>query len=338
MSKTAHGKTALRFRFTPDAAASTATRPSFVTMANAPLSGTGWRECSSVSRRCQEKLLQIGILLLLVASRWSGCISSVNEVFERDFRALATTTPFKVGVDNFTLTGFRLSTPRVSRNKLVYAANQRGVVSDKLEDFIPNLSGRIHQPDGSSFVYLGIVQGAYLTQRVNAARTDFDFGAEDAEDELPLFGNEDIKRADIRNECVRLIQQELAEPMKTINDIKEERVQAYVQAEAPQYKILMKYSREFIGKIPPEASKPEIEAALHHELYQREAKMRQESGRIIKEAEKISDYDEYKRRFAEFMEDYNEIGASALAQYVAHRRIILDFLERAISRAEGADK
>ena len=47
-------------------------------------------------------------------------------------------------------------------------------------------------------------------------------------------------------------------------------------------------------------------------------------------------YNEYKKRFAEFMEDYNEIGASALAQYVAHRRIILDFLERAISRAEGA--
>jgi hypothetical protein len=267
-----------------------------------------------------------------------GLVSSVNDVFERDFRALATATPFKIGLADFTLTGFRLSTPRVSKHKLVYAANQRGVVSDKLEDFIPNLSGRIYQPDGSSFVYLGIVQGAYLTQRVNAARTDFEFGAEDAEDELPLFGSDDIKRADIRNECVRLIQQELAEPMKTINDIKEERVQAYVQAEAPQYKILMKYSREFIGKIPPEASKPEIEAALHHELYQREAKMRQEGGRIIKEAERVSDYDEYRKRFAEFMEDYNEIGASALAQYVAHRRIILDFLERAISRAEGADK
>ena len=105
-------------------------------------------------------------------------------------------------------------------------------------------------------MFLGIVQGAYLTQRVNAARTDFDFGAEDAEDELPLFGNEDIKRADIRNECVRLIQQELAEPMKRINDIKEERVQAYVQAEAPQYKILMKYSRDFIGKIPPRRQSP----------------------------------------------------------------------------------
>jgi hypothetical protein len=40
----AHGKPALRFRFAPDAAASIASRPTFVTMANAPLLGTGWGE------------------------------------------------------------------------------------------------------------------------------------------------------------------------------------------------------------------------------------------------------------------------------------------------------
>jgi hypothetical protein len=32
------------------------------------------------------------------------------------------------------------------------------------------------------------------------------------------------------------------------------------------------------------------------------------------------------------MANYNELGASALAQYVGHRRIILDFLDRAITR------
>ncbi|UPK35482.1 ATP-binding protein [Bradyrhizobium sp. 186] len=309
----------------------------------------GFREpyksaCPKTTDQIVQRIVEHFLLIFLepncpnVTIEDHGLITSANDVFEKNFRSLATTAPFKIGLSDFTLTGFRLSTPKVSKNKLIYAANQRGVVSDKLEDFIPNLSGRIHQPDGTSFVYLGIVQGSYLTQRVNAARTDFDFASEDAEDEVPLFGSDEIKRADIRNECVRLIQQELAEPMKTINDLKEERVQAYVQSEAPQYKILMKYSGEFIAKIPPEATKPEIEAALHHELYQRETRMRQESGRIIKEAEKVGDYEEYKKRFAEFMEDYNEIGASALAQYVAHRRIILDFLERAIGRAEAADK
>src|SRR6185312_10829270 len=51
-------KPALRPRHAPDAAASTATRPSFATMANAPLSGTGWaREVQVIWGGCQGKFL-----------------------------------------------------------------------------------------------------------------------------------------------------------------------------------------------------------------------------------------------------------------------------------------
>ncbi len=51
-------KPALRPRHAPDAAASTATRPSFVTMANAPLSGTGWaRGVEVIWGGCQGKFL-----------------------------------------------------------------------------------------------------------------------------------------------------------------------------------------------------------------------------------------------------------------------------------------
>ena len=54
-------KPALRPRHAPDAAASTATRPSFATMANAPLSGTGWaRGVLVIWGRRQGKFLQIG--------------------------------------------------------------------------------------------------------------------------------------------------------------------------------------------------------------------------------------------------------------------------------------
>ena len=71
------------------------------------------------------------------------------------------------------------ATPKLSRHKLVYSANQRGVVSDKLEAFVPNLNTRLIDRDGNSFVYLGIVQSPYLTQHVNPARTDFDFASGD---------------------------------------------------------------------------------------------------------------------------------------------------------------
>src|SRR5207237_570870 len=57
-----------------------------------------------------------------------------------------------------------------------------------------------------------------------------------------------------------------------------------------------------------------------------------------KEADKIEDYDEYHKRFTHFLDEYNELGVSALAQYVGHRKIILEFLERAITIPDGERK
>jgi hypothetical protein len=177
-----------------------------------------------------------------------------------------------------------------------------------------------------------------LTQRVNPARTDFDFGpTEDAEvEQASLFADDEVRRAEIRDECIRYIQEDLAEVIRSINEVKEEKIRAYVQTEAPQYKILLKYSDQFVDKISPSASKTDIDTALHRELYQREVKMKAEGSRIIKEAEKLDDYEGYHERLADFMEKYNELGVSALAQYVAHRKILLEFLERAIS-LDGGD-
>lgn len=263
-----------------------------------------------------------------------------NDVFEKEFRASAQTHKFTIKGAEFTLHGFRLSTPRISHHKLVYAANQRGVVSDYLRDYVPNLSTRLPDREGGTFVYLGIVQSPYLTQRVNGARTDFDLGTEDADAESPDLFAQEIKRSEIRDESIRLIQGDLSGVLATINEEKTKKILDYVQEEAPQYKVLMKYSEKFIGKIAPAASKTDIEVALHRELYEREVDMKKEGSRIIKEAEKLDDddYAGYHKRLSEFMDTYNELGTAALAQYVMHRKIILEFLKQAVSRDAETQK
>jgi hypothetical protein len=194
--------------------------------------------------------------------------------------------------------------------------------------------------EGESFFYHAVVQSTYLSEHVTPGRTDFDFSpVEDADlDTVDLFAQTDIRRADIRNSAIPCIQEDLSKIIETINVAKLERIKTYVQTDAPQYRILLKYSSEFIDKLPPQPSRNEMETALHRELYNREVKMKQEGSRIIKEAEKVDDYDDYQKRLSSFMEQYNELGASALAQYVAHRKIILEFLTRAISIPDGERK
>jgi hypothetical protein len=214
------------------------------------------------------------------------------------------------------------------------------VVSDNLQEYLQNLASRLVNEDGESFFYLGVIQGQYLSEHVTPGRADFDFSpVEDTDaDPADLLAQTMIRRADIRNAALPLIQADLSSIIASINTAKLERIRNYVHADAPQYRILLKYAPEFVDKLPPQPSRVEIETASHRELYDREVKMKRESSRIIKEAEKVEDYDEYARRFADFMKQYNEIGASALAQYIAHRKIILELLNRAITIPEGERK
>src|SRR3546814_6531828 len=107
----------------------------------------------------------------------------------------ASSHKFQIEGHHFTLHGFRLPTSRTTKHKLVYAADQRAVTSDKLEEFVPNLSSRLEGEDGKPFFYLAIVQSPYLSAHVGPNRVDFDFSAaDDADVEPDLLGENLIDR------------------------------------------------------------------------------------------------------------------------------------------------
>lgn len=60
----------------------------------------------------------------------------------------------------------------------------------------------------------------------------------------------------------------------SLNTAKAKRVRDYVRTEAPQYKPLLRYLDQFIGSISPNASKMDMELALHRELHQREVSLK----------------------------------------------------------------
>jgi hypothetical protein len=274
-----------------------------------------------------------------------GLKYSANEVFDNDFKASARKNTFKLKNEPFTLFGFRLATPRLSNHKLVYAANQRGVLSENLDKFVPNLSSRLPNPDGSTFVYLAIVQGNFLNTHVNSGRTDFDIGLTPDDD---LFADnevasslltDEIARADIRAECINHIQADLADSIQSINDAKSDKIRGYIDQDAPQYKVLMKHLGEFIDRLSANPSRTEMETVLHQEIHNREVKLKQESTRILREADKTgADFEEIDQHLDNFIENYNELGVAALARYVGQRRLLLDHLERAINKREDTGR
>lgn len=260
----------------------------------------------------------------------------INDIFQREYKSSASFHKFEIEGHDFTLHGFRLPTSRTSKHKLVYAADQRAVTSDKLEDYMPNLGARLEDESGKSFFYLALLQSPYLSAHVSPNRVDFDFSAaDDADVEADLLGEKLIPRAAIRKAALPFVESDLRDVIENINAAKLDRIKRYIASEAPQYRILLRNAGKFLDQLPHTPTKADMEAALHRELFNRETELKKQSTRIIKEAEKIDNYEEYHKHFTEFLDEYNELGVSALAQYIQHRKIILEFLERAINVREG---
>ncbi len=108
-------------------------------------------------------------------------------------------------------------------------------------------------------------------------------------------------------------------------------VNSYIAEDGAQYRSLIRYIDEFIDRIPPAANGRVLEAALHEQMYEKQRQLKQEGHALFQEAEKQSlKPEEYETKIGDFLERANELGKSSLAQYVAHRKVILDFLEKSL--------
>lgn len=300
--------------------------------------------CPLQVEKLAQRLAEHFILVLMqpdcpkVEIHDQGFNTSLNNVFRDDFKDNSAASSFNLHGRTFKINGFRISAPGASKHRLIYAANSRSVTTEMLDQHIANLSSRLVDEDGESFVYLAVVQGNYLNEKVNNFRTDFEI-KDSIDDELELeLVEADIKRAEIRDRCIEFIKDDLSSQIEDLNRIKIEKLRLYVRADAPQYKPLMRYVIDFVGDISPNATKIEMEIALHKELHKREVNLKRESKRILTQAAKLDDYEDYNERFSRFMERSNELGAAALAQYVMHRKIVLELFGKALSADKRTEK
>lgn len=253
------------------------------------------------------------------------CID-LNQYFRETFAAKATQHTFSVGDTAFSLRGLRLHNPHETHHRLLYAANSREVLPERLERYLPNLQRKLAD-DGGAFVYLGFVEGEYLDQHVNSERTSFFFPVDRTTDEL----FEEITLDAIRDAAITCVSTDLQPFLEEINREKRTTITTYITEEAPQYRPLVRYMDEVINQIPPGTDGLALEIALHKQMYEKERELKQESHALMEDSGKEAlKPEEYEAKLNDFLERENELGKSSLAKYVTHRKVILDFLEKSL--------
>lgn len=252
---------------------------------------------------------------------------SLDDLYQEYMHSSARTEEIDVKEQKFSITHikFHASVARKA-HMLSFCAARRLVKEEKLNDKIPGLYEKITDDHGE-FVYSCYVNSSYLDERARSERTGFDI----EENVEGLFGEKEISLQDIRDNIFPKIKDFLSESLQVNIEAGRSRVEEFVAKKAPKY-------RPILGRIPadslivdPNISDKDLEIHLHGHLAEIERDLL-EKGQDIMNPLSGESTETYRKRIKDYLEEVSDVRKSNLANYVCHRKVIIDLLEKALEK------
>lgn len=255
-------------------------------------------------------------------------IYNINSHFKEIFRQDTNEIKFTIKDKDFTLLNVQIKDKAFKGNRLYLCANNRLVNSKDMTKLIPNLDTDIFDQKG--FWYLGVLTSEYLDTNVDMNRLSFDI----PEKEPNLIQN--VTLENIINESVNIISQHFEDYFKEVETKKIERLNEYTSSKAPQYKYLIESMKDEISLLKPNLSDDKLDDALYglKKKFEKETKKRQE--RLINEVKnQVISTEEYKEKFEKQVQRVSKANYAALAEYIIHRKAILDLFNLGLNLENG---
>ena len=259
-------------------------------------------------------------------------LEDADEVFDLDLllqehmHASAFLETIKIRGHQFELTHIKFRASVNKKHQLALCAANRLVKEESIQGKIPGLYGKISDVSGE-FTYTCYISSDYLNQHVRSERTSFDI-AEDVEDMLNEVSFKDIREA-VLIRTKEYLQDVLAENVSAGR----RRVDDFINNHAPRYRPIANYVAEEFLIVDPEKSDKELELHLHAQWYEVERQLVSEGHDIMLPQNK-EHVEEYKERLGDYLRKAGDIKKSDLANYVSHRKVIIDLLQKSIERLE----
>lgn len=251
---------------------------------------------------------------------------SLDDLYESHMHSSATPDQIKVkGIVFDLLHVKRKSTPQAIHS-IAYCADNRLVTEEKLSGKIPGLYGKLSDENGD-FIYSCYVSSVFLNKNARPQRTGFD-AVENADE---LFDDGEVSLSEVRSSIVAKSTEHLKVYLTENLKRGKERVENFIAGKAPRYRPILSRISESNLNVDPSISDKELELTLHKHLAEIEGELLTEGHEIMspKVGEKL---DDYSKRLADYLKKANDIKMSDLANYVSHRKVILDLLSIAIKR------
>ena len=254
----------------------------------------------------------------------------LDDVFDNHMHSSAVPEEIRIKGETFDLLHIKLRSTSSATHGVAYCADNRLVLQEKLSGKISGLHGKLTDDNGD-FVYVCYVSANVLNENARPERTGFDLASDVGE----LFADTEIGWEDIRAAVSARASAHLASHLEVVKQKSRERVQAFVSTQAPRYRPIVARVPEEALIVDPDISDKELDLTLHRHLADIESQMLAEGHDLMTVRENESSGD-YRARLRHYLKTAEDIKKSDLANYVAHRKVILDLLEAAIQRkADG---
>lgn len=248
----------------------------------------------------------------------------INDKFRNDYFGDSKKDTFVIDNYSFNITHLKIKSPEFGQNKLYYCANDRLVKSKKIDENITDLDEAIFAKEG--FWYLGILTGDYLDQNVDYNRQSFSI------DEDSEF---DISINKMTREAVSKAKVFLAAYLEKASAEKMQRVTEYTTKQAPEYRYLLDRKKDEISKLKPGLSDEELDDSLYKIKRDLEKEVKQDCDVVLQKIEDNGLGDSFEQELIETISKVSEMNKSALTNYIAKRKIIIEFFKKALRKKEN---
>ena len=243
----------------------------------------------------------------------------VNSLFLEYERENLQIDKFKVRDLDFKIVHSRNQNFSSANHFLSFCAHSRKVTSINLTSVIRGLEGKLSD-DRGDFVYSGFVVASFLDDNVNRERTGFNI----SEDASML---QEPSKKEIIDSVEPLISTFLKDDICKYLEDKRIFIDEYIKRKNPRYRYLMKNFPALINDIPWVTDEEKLELELFKQEQTYKLKLKLEGHELEKEAESSKDYREIIQKKTIYAEKISEVGKSNLAEYILHRKTVLEILD-----------
>ena len=255
---------------------------------------------------------------------------SLNEKYESLIEKSVKTDSFEIKGRKFELIHVKLNSNFAQKHEIAYCAANRVVRTSALNS--KNIPGLFHSiKDGDKFFYYaGYLQSDFLTEKVNAERTDFAF----AKDDSDAFASAEPTLKEIDDNSFEKITAFLDVYLKENREAGKQKILDFVNNDCPKYKPILKQIPEKDFCVDPQISKKDLDIKLHRYLADLEEKSLEQQHNLTL-PQNLSDPVEYEKQIKECLSTISDLKKSDLANYVMHRKAVIKLLEKAIEKDES---